>query len=377
MGNITPSELLEKYLKGNCTPEEKLLVEQALEETARDDREVYSEDMLQHAIETSWTSINTKTINKKSVIRRLIPYTAAAASIAIVIVATLYVVRGDKAVSPVKDKISVVTDVPPGGNRATLSLPGEQIILDSNAQGQLKNVSNITVNLRKPGEVVFTASTFPEPAAIETPNGGQFVVRLPDGTKVWLNAASSLKFPTSFAGQSDRRVTVSGEAYFEVAKNERQPFIVVTPTQEVRVLGTHFNINSYPDEPAVRTTLLEGAVRIFSTRLNTNLSEILKPGQMALHQGNKITVLKADENATAWKDGKMKFTNADLPSLLKEVRRWYNLEIRYEGPITTNRFTANISRDSNLSELLQILEGMGVHFSIQQQSGANVLVVKN
>lgn len=380
MGNKIPSELLDKYLNGECTPAERALVEHALDQSADDNPELYTESELRDATASSWSVIERKTIYRKSTLRRMLPYTAAAAVALIVAVVYLFSENNNKEPQP-PDTVQQIQDIAPGGNHAVLTLPnGKQINLSQANKGNIPNTF-FTIEKRNEGEVVFTPSNSTassEMSSIATPRGGQFIVRLPDGSKVWLNAASSLKFPADFKGLKNRQVQLSGEAYFEVARNTSQPFIVETPTQQVQVLGTHFNINAYQDEQAVKTTLLEGAVRIFfSTQLNSNLSKILKPGQMAIHQNNKIEVLPKDENAIAWTEGKMKFTAVSLPSLMREVSRWYDVTIRYEGPISKDRFTASISRDSNLSELLRILEGMGIHFSIERQSAGNVLIVRN
>ncbi|MRG44857.1 DUF4974 domain-containing protein [Chitinophaga sp. SYP-B3965] len=375
MGKQIPSELLDKYLNGECTPAERALVEYTLDQHAGDNPEVYTENELRDAIASSWPVIE-KAVYSKSRFRRMLPYTAAAAAVAL-FVAFVYLFSEKQTLPP--QTVQYIQDVAPGGNHAVLTLPnGKQINLSQANKGNIPNQFS-TIEKRDDGEVVFTpsnAAASSEMSSITTPRGGQFIVQLPDGSKVWLNAASSLKFPVDFKGFKNRLVELTGEAYFEVAKNTSQPFIVETPTQRVQVLGTHFNINAYPEEQVVKTTLLEGAVRLFSTQLNT-VSETLKPGQMAYHQDNKIEVLPKEENAIAWTEGKMKFSNVALPPLMREVSRWYNVTIKYEGPISTERFTASISRDSNLSELLHILEGMGIHFSIEQQPAGNVLIVKN
>jgi ferric-dicitrate binding protein FerR (iron transport regulator) len=188
------------------------------------------------------------------------------------------------------------------------------------------------------------------------------IVVLADGTKVWLNAASSLYYPTAFTGR-ERRVEFHGEAYFEVAKNAAQPFIVTTNKSEIKVLGTHFNINAYENEQAVKTTLLEGAVQV-STDTKT---AVLKPGEQAIVSGKDpaIHVMQTDTDAAiAWKNGWFLFDKADIETIMKQLERWYDVEVMYAGEISKDHYTGQVPRNAKLSEVLKMLELSQTHFKI-------------
>jgi transmembrane sensor len=261
----------------------------------------------------------------------------------------------------------------PGGNKAILTLSdGSEISLTDAENGALTKQSGIKITKTADGQLVYDASASRSSSeasnTITTPRGGQYQVNLPDGTKVWLNAASSLKFPLTFTDQKNRIVELSGEAYFEVAKNKHQPFKVITtvrPDQEgreqiIEVLGTHFNVNAYPDEESIVTTLLEGSIR-----LNNKLT--LKPNQQSIFAYDHFHVVPADtEEAVAWKNGYFMFANEDLRSIMRKISRWYNLEIVYQGKTTDNTFIGTVSRFKEVSEVLNILElTRTVHFKIE------------
>lgn len=254
-------------------------------------------------------------------------------------------------------------DLPPGGNKATLTLAnGKQIVLDTLISGEtLKQGVSAIINRRghlaytpesKTGEVAYNILT--------TPRGGQYQLTLADGSKVWLNAASSIRFPTHFVGK-ERRVQITGEVYFEVAKNAAMPFKVEAGNMEINVLGTHFNVNSYN---VVKTTLIEGLVVVASE--GTTLA--LKPGQQAqLTTIGKIDLLeKVDLNETlAWKNGLFQFNNADIETVMQQIARWYDVEIIYEGNVT-KLFGGSIPRNMSASNVFKALELTGgVHFEIE------------
>jgi transmembrane sensor len=200
---------------------------------------------------------------------------------------------------------------------------------------------------------------------ISTPRGGQYQLMLADGSKVWLNAASSLRFPASFVGK-ERKVELLGEAYFEVAKNAKMPFKVKVNGMEVEVLGTHFNINSYENESTIRTTLLEGSVKINKN----NSSSLLKPGQQAqMNKAGEIKIINdADvEEAIAWKEGKFQFDRADIHDIMRQLTRWYDVDVEYKGTVSSH-FGGTISRDVNLSQVLNMLHLTGeVKFQVEDR----------
>ena len=270
-------------------------------------------------------------------------------------------------------------DIAPGGDKAFLTLAnGNKINLTDVKNGELTVQSGIRVAKEKGGQLVYAASHTGYPSSslsyntIETPKGGQYQVRLPDGSKVWLNAASSLKYPTSFGTLKERRVQLSGEAYFEVAHNRTQPFLVQTDKQTVRVLGTHFDVNAYVDEPTVRTTLLEGSVSVVAGSNNT----IIKPGQQAVLVQNKFQVTAADtEDIIAWKNGMFQFSGENLESIMRKVSRWYDVDVEYaNNDVKDLPFTGVITHFSSVSKVLRMLElTRQVHFKIEEKK---IIVMK-
>jgi ferric-dicitrate binding protein FerR (iron transport regulator) len=261
------------------------------------------------------------------------------------------------------------TDIGPGDNRAVLVLAdGSTVLLDDAAQGELSRQANAVVNKTADGQLVYENQTGTDPAplvynTISTPRAGQYRLTLTDGTKVWLNAATSLQFPASFSG-TERRVKLSGEAYFEVAKNSLQPFIVETPRQTIEVLGTHFNVNAYEEEIATKTTLLEGRVKVATG----SSSAILQPGQQAASGTGAIQVNEADtEEAVAWKNGYFKFNKADIQTIMRQLERWYDVEVEYRGAVPTDLFVGKINRSENISGVLRVLELSEVQFKIENR----------
>ena len=258
-------------------------------------------------------------------------------------------------------------DVSPGGDKAILTLAdGSTILLNDAQNGTLGQQGNSKI-IKLGGKLTYdlTGKNSEEIVynTISTPNGGQYQLELPDGSLVWLNSTSSIHFPTSFVGK-ERRVEVTGEAYFEVAKNRDMPFIVSVSGAEVQVLGTHFNVNAYKDESDVRTTLLEGSVKF----VNGIDATMLKPGQQSqLSTNGTIGVLNnVDvEKVVAWKNGLFDFESAGIETVMKQLARWYDVEIEYKGK-TDDLFIAEMRRNIKLSDALKALELTGkVRFDIQ------------
>ncbi|QEH42954.1 FecR family protein [Chitinophaga sp. XS-30] len=255
-------------------------------------------------------------------------------------------------------------DIAPGGNRAQLVLGnGRALLLEQTADGPITAGSE---QVNKEGDgLVYGSSSHTGINKLITPKGGQYKVQLADGTKVWLNAASSLQYPASFNG-SDRTVELSGEAYFEVAKDAARPFFVKMNGMNVQVLGTHFNINAYPDEKRFTTTLLEGAVRVVAGGRQATLS----PGEQSILE-NASGVLRhkpADtENAVAWKNGILTFRNDELAAVMRNISRWYDVDIRYDEGIDEKiHVTGAMRKQEYLSQALKILElTTELHFSLQ------------
>ncbi|MFA6944442.1 MAG: FecR family protein [Pedobacter sp.] len=282
-----------------------------------------------------------------------------------------------------KTQMPVVNDIEAGDDKAILTLgDGTKIILDDAQNGILANQGGNSILKAAEGELIysFTNEGNNQPAdgnpdhiiynTIETPKGGKFQVKLPDGSKVWLNAASSLRFPTAFSG-TKRKVELKGEAYFEVAPDASKIFEVNTRNQVVQVLGTHFNINAYSDEPTVNTTLLEGSVRV--SDLRTNISQMLKPGEQAkLSESIEVVNMKNTSEAVAWKEGYFQFDEADIETVMRQIERWYDVSIVYEGEIRNYRFGGEIERSLSLLQVLKILEKTKVHFRLE---GREVIVM--
>lgn len=245
---------------------------------------------------------------------------------------------------------------------------GSTIILDSVQNGMLQR-GNIKVNKQR-NLLIFNAPSLINSGTpvvyntLSTPRGGRYQVVLPDGSKVWLNAASSLHFPNVFTG-STREVELTGEAYFEVAKNKEKPFQVKVGDMRISVLGTHFNVNAYEDENAIKTSLLEGSVKIS----RGGASNLLKPGQQAIlnKKEHKLKISSAHiDEVIAWKDGLFQFDGSDLSTIMREISRWYNVEVVYAGKIPVRRFEGKISRDAQLSEVLKILRLSNVEFTVEE-----------
>ncbi|WP_316838288.1 FecR family protein [Pedobacter nutrimenti] len=373
--------LYAKYLRRQCTPEEvqklmghfQLYGEQSplaeLIERELEEEEPKEEDPadVKALLEENFVYIN-RYINKKKSYSWYWQLTIAA-SVLLVCAAGLYFYKRPEQNIGQRAEVASVTDVKPGGDRAKLTLSnGKTIDLDEAANGILAQQSGISITKTTSGQLIYRVKTADLSSkmsynVISTPKGGQYQIILPDGSKVWLNSASALKFPTAFKDK-ERRVELHGEGYFEVAKNQNKPFIVQAPGTTVRVLGTHFNVMAYEDEKEVRTTLLEGAVQLKSK----TASVILKPGQQGLLLGNigSIQVQDADlESVMAWRNGYFIFDRANLPELMRQISRWYNLEIVYEGPIGEHEFVGKIKRSSSLNTVLKVLENGGLNFKLE------------
>lgn len=263
------------------------------------------------------------------------------------------------------------TDIQPGGNKAVLTLSDGSIIdLNNSKNGLLKNDNGAVINKSKDGEIQYAENDNPANDSnnfntLSTPKGGQYKVRLPDGSSVWLNAASSLKYPTAF-NTEERFVELTGEGYFEITKEKVRPFIVkFSNKSEVKVLGTHFNIMAYDDEQANAITLLEGSVQIQSK----GSTQLLRPGQQGVITSNQITLNTTVDTmqVTGWKNGQFFFHDANIETIMKQVERWYDVEIEYQAKVN-QQFNAVISRNEPVSRLLHLLEETGqIHFKIENK----------
>lgn len=320
------------------------------------------------------------TTGEKTIVRRLFTLPKIAAAVVILTVAAgIYFLlpRNPQQEAALTGNGRFQNDIPPGDSKATLTLAnGASIALhtsDSNALAQLENAQAFRLDN---GELVYdnhaTAGKARGYNTLTTPPGGQFRLLLPDGSRVWLNAASSITYPAAF-GKEGRRVVITGEAYLEVAKQPKSPFTVVVNGTEITVLGTRFNVNAYRDEAATCITLLEGVVKV--TR--DSHSSVLRPGQQLQlwpNGGLKLLDNADTDAAAAWKDGLFSFDDADITGVMRQVKRWYDAEIVYEGPVPGHHFVGAIPRDVQVSKLLTMLELTGrVQFRIE---GRKIIVTQ-
>lgn len=383
------ARLIEKYEAGTATPEE--IAELNAWYHSFDDTEtaVFSDQPMEsvqfgRAIKEK---INRSLRPETPVIYRRNWFRAAAVVLIVVLGAAFYYWRqplSDQQLAEKAPDAPLPIQVVPGGNKALLTLAdGSTIILDSASNGLLGTQGNIKIQKLENGLLAYEVNgkTITENDAafyntISTPRGGQYKVTLSDGTTVWLNAASSIRFPVVFTG-AQRLVEVTGETYFEVAKNASKPFKVKTVNQEVEVLGTHFNINAYEDEATIKTTLLEGKVKVMVPgNAATQSARFLKPGQQSgISKSGQINIINnADtEEAVAWVKGRFQFENTDLRSMLRQFARWYDVEVEYRGPVDLY-FTGQLTRNEQVTKVFKQLELTGeVHFRME---GRKVIVTR-
>jgi ferric-dicitrate binding protein FerR (iron transport regulator) len=370
--------LLDKYLAGKATQHETDLLmryydsfQQPSKINEPDDLQDTGARMLQHIHEDIHHE-------KPTLSRKLWPKIAVAASILLLAGSILFWPTKQATPPLAKAETTPVKSAEEEG-KVTLTLAdGKKIILDNLANGIITQNGNFTIT-KQNGTLICNYIGSGDSSSntyniLSVANGAQYEVVLPDKSHVWLNTASTLKFPSSFAG-NERRVRLSGEAYFEIAKNRRKPFRVnVEPNADdadgalVEVLGTHFNIAAYKDEETMRTTLLEGSVRITPLSKSAHQqTKTLAPGQQALittrkEANKKINVRKANtKEVMAWKSGLFDFNNADIPAIMREIARWYHVEVIYEGSVPHKIFTGTMNRSLALQTVLKILEQSNIH----------------
>ncbi|MGV3529773.1 MAG: FecR family protein [Flavisolibacter sp.] len=305
-------------------------------------------------------------------VRRMSAWKYAVAAAILVIVSMTVILLTQKDVqAPIAQKPaadSVVNHIVPGGDRATLTLAdGRVVFLDSAAKGTLTEQGGISV-INLDGQLAYHPegqSTEVLYNTVTTPRGGQYQLVLADGSKVWLNAASSIRFPTSFPG-AERTVELSGEGYFEVAHDAAKPFHVKVDEMDVEVLGTHFNINSYSDEPSVKTTLLEGRVKVASNEKHV----FLNPGQQAVVASGNASqiIIKNDvdlDGVIAWKNGYFHFDGSTLEEVMRQIARWYQVDVAFERAVPNRKFGGDIARSANLSDVLKVLQESDIGFQLK------------
>lgn len=370
-------DLLERYLQDQVTPAQarelfsfiKLLPEVAdplLEEAGGADYEAFAKSINRLDAETRDRLRNRleKDLTEEAPVvpirRSWLPKVAAAAILLIAAGTAWWYLQHRPQAS------SKTADILPGGNKATLTLAnGSTMVLDSLQPGQLARQQGVLVIKRDSGLLAYEAAGGGN-AAIEyntlaTPRGGQYHLKLADGTGVWLNAASSIRYPTAFSGNR-REVEVTGEAYFEIARDKSRPFHVKTREADIEVLGTDFDVNGYDDEVALRATLLSGVIRVS----HNGQSLLLNPGQQAMvDSGIALNATPDLEQVMAWKNGFFKFDKEDLATVLTQLSRWYAFDIKYAGPVPKRHFEGKLSRDLTLAQVLDVLSEMQLKFKIE------------
>jgi hypothetical protein len=357
--NKSAKELLDGYKQGTLTPEEKILVEDWFIKYGSEDSIEVDEAHINQVKAEMWEVVDAGRHQVKTI--KLWPRIAvSAAAILVFLCAGLFYLSKSGQTGPIA-KTYTINDFSPGKNRATLELGNGKIItLSDHKTGVTIDASKLVYN--DGTNIASEPGLSPDSNRIiaSTPRGGTYQVVLPDGTRVWLNSATTLQFPASFAHLANRTVELSGEAYFEVSKDATHPFIVKTDHQHIQVLGTHFNVNAYPDERNEKTVLLEGRVQI-------NNHAVLVPGQQSqVEADGRIKIETADiDNAIAWKNGFFSFKDAPLDVVMRQLSRWYNIDIIYKGALKDDTFNGQINRRSDLSRALKILEQGGVHFSLE------------
>ncbi|MCD2424611.1 DUF4974 domain-containing protein [Niabella pedocola] len=293
----------------------------------------------------------------------------AAAFILVIFSAIFWYSRNQKAVDSAASPVAL-QDVKPGTNGAMLTLSdGRQVALDSLGSHVIEDGSGAEAVLKN-GRLQYEGQAAGAPVrhTVSTPRGKQFELVLPDGSKAWLNSASSISYPTAFTGPL-REVSISGEVYFEVTKQSSgTPFIVSCNHQKVTVLGTHFNVNSYPDNAEVKTTLLEGKVRVQSDQHPSE--KILNPGQQSIVAANApIQVQDADiDQVMAWKMGYFNFSNTPFPEIMQQLSRWYDIDVKYEGKVPRVEFEGKLNRAVNLSRVLEFFKDSGIRFRMENKT---------
>ncbi|MBO9673252.1 MAG: FecR domain-containing protein [Sphingobacteriaceae bacterium] len=370
--------LLKKYLSGDCTVSEIEQVDQWFDSMdavpedlaglSDDQRKLVEDRIFQRILLNIEAKSEQKIIpiHKKSI--RVSTILWAAASLILVLGAVLtWRYHSQQHQQDQTAKLHQAVHIKPGGNRAVLTLDdGSSVVLTDAKIGALANQQNVSVVKTAEGELSYEVHTGPESSKITynkitTPLGGKYSVVLPDGSKAWLNAKSSLRFPTAFTG-AERIVQMTGEVYFEVAKNPKQPFKVQSRGTEISVLGTHFNVMAYEDEAEQKTTLLEGSIHLSSGKF----SQLLKPGQQALVDpfGIKVNNNCDMEAVMAWRNDLFIFKDMEIKEIARQLARWYDIQVVFKGTPSKISYTGTISKDVELSELLSMLQFTGLKYEL-------------
>lgn len=371
MNNQQAEQLIRKFLKGECTEEERNLIIDWYAETEKNQVDLSDRDYSEMKEELLKVILSYRGPKLMKIKRNWYAAAAAAVVLCVLSVSFIFYLHSKRNSVP---PVEFTTDILPGKNRATLTLSnGNPVDLSNTQTGHLINDAAVEFYKDKDGSLVYGFSknkhgkSVGEPNfnILTTPAGGQFNLILPDGSKVWLNASSSIKFPVDFS-KAERKVYLTGEGYFEISKNKLKPFHVHFGGQTIKVLGTHFNVNTYTDEPVSTTTLLEGKIQIF----NQVSTSVLVPGQQAsLKDNEKILIKNVDaEREIAWKNGVFEFKANDIKFIMRQLSRWYDVQVIYQGELPKDLFTGKIRRNMRLSDALKILSNQNIHFKIQKNT---------
>ncbi|MEH3113818.1 FecR family protein [Pedobacter terrae] len=358
------NDLLKKFREGTLHPEEQAFLETWYLNWDPEKQHI-TEAEINAAKNRVWSSL-------EQPVRKLKPWYWLSAVAGVFVVLALFWLYKFNTQNSRKNHVvyQKEEDFKPGGNKAVLTLAsGEAISLGNATTGNVAHQGTVLIEQNESGKLVYTGSNHASEAVmmnkLTTPRGGEYQLVLADGTRVWLNAASSISFPAKFSGNT-RKVSVTGEVYFEVAHNKKKPFLVTAGEQEISVLGTHFNISAYQDDTFVTTSLISGAVRV--KNLNTKIVKLIRPGQGATTSsgGDDIVVHKIDqEEILSWKDGYFQFDDQNIYNIMKILGRWYNVDVQFMNNNHQERFGGTFSKGKQLSETLANLEKLGsVHFKI-------------
>ena|SRR5690606_26707373 len=359
--------LLEKYITGECSQQEKDFLERW-----------YASELQKKIFETDESDLRTvkdelweRIVDKRpEITKRRIAWRVWAGVAAVLLIGFFVIYhetqRTDK--TPGEKIVTRTQNVLPGGNKAVLTTgDGKQIILTDEADGVIEQGDGFIIRKQEDGLVSFEITDQKKHAThvnntIETPKGGIYQVILPDGSKAWLNSASSISFPSNFSNE-ERSVSIKGEVYFEVRRDVSRPFRVEASQQRIEVLGTKFNINAYADEPYVRTSLLEGSVSV----RGAEREHVLKPGfEMITNKNGKDRIAKADiEAIMAWKEGVFQFDRVELSALMRQLARWYDVEVIYTGAYPKDEFVGKIKRNEDIRKILNVLRYGNIDVSLE------------
>ena len=370
------SKIIKKYLKGKASDSEVSFLEKYYNHFEKESSftlrlSVNDKENLEREL---FAGILQKTTKKKKIFQlsKICWYKQAMAALILLFIGlgTYYnfIATNDSETTVITTPVLAKKDLPPGRSRAILTLSnGSTVVLDSIGNGFVTQQSNTQIVKTAKGQLSYTTLNQNSKElvynSVSIPRGGQYQLVLPDGTKVWLNAASSIRFPVAFVGK-ERKVTITGEAYFEVAKDKKKPFIVSSANIDIEVLGTHFNVSAYTEESIVKTTLLEGSVKIN----NKNSEVYLLPGQQSQLNNSGQFSIKNNidlDKEIAWTRGKFQFNSNTIQEIMLQLSRWYDVEVIYQGKVSSETFSAIVKRSSNISQVLKLMEASGVKFDIE------------